>query len=704
MFSEVIGLGLVVISHPGPAMATAAWAEKSEQVHSFDLVVYGATPAGIAAAIQAQRMGKSAVLLEPTNHIGGLTTSGLGHTDTGDKSVIGGISREFYRRIRKHYDDPQAWTEDRSRFALYRKSEDAMWVFEPRVAETILGQMLAEAKVTLVLGARLDRAQGPAPGSGVQKEGTRLLSLRTVSGDRYRGRAFIDASYEGDLMAAAGISTTIGRESNRIYGESLNGYQPSKNLHNHRFLKPVDPFKKPGDKASGLIFGVEAAPYPKEGEGDRRVQAYCFRMCMTKVAANRVDFVKPASYREDQYELLFRNLEAGDLRFPLNPVMMPNGKTDTNNNGAVSSDYIGFSNDYPEASDARRQEIVREHWNWQMGLMWTLKHHPRTPAAMRAMFQDWGLARDEFADNGHWPYQIYVREARRMVGSSVMTEGHCRGSIVVNDPVGMGSYNMDSHNCARIVQENGTVQNEGDIQVSPGGPYSISFQSLCPQRKECSNLLVPVCLSCSHIAYGSIRMEPVFFILGQSAATALCLAIDENSPIQDLNFGKLRGRLVTDGQILEKARAKRPGASQNLKPETMEGIVVDDTRAVKTGPWQSSSSLPGFVGDGYLHDGDGLKGAMAIRFEASLPKPGLYEVRIYAPPSSNRSKKVAVVVEAGANRTTLHIDQSKLPKEGYHSIGTFDFRGAAAVTIDNKETKGHVIADAVQWIPRKTGD
>lgn len=686
-------LFLVLVCLPQEGMEPVGQA----QIRECDVIAYGATPAGIAATIQARRMGKTALLLEPTNHVGGLTSSGLGYTDTGDKSVIGGISREFYQRVKKHYDNPAAWRhEDRSKFGGYRANDDAMWVFEPGVAETLLRKMLADEKVECIEGAALDR-QSP---KGVVKEGKWIREIRDKKGRIYRARMFIDATYEGDLMAAAGVSFTVGREANATYGETLNGFQPFRNLHNHRFVKPVDPFKKPGDPSSGLVFGIEPGPFPNEGGADHRVQAYCFRMCMTKVPENRLDFPKPADYREENYELLFRNLEAGDLRFPMHPGMMPNGKTDTNNNGAVSTDFIGFSNDYPTATDERRLEIIREHESWQKGLMWTLKHHPRTPQAMRTMMRDWGLAKDEFPETGGWPHQIYVREARRMVGEHVMTEKECRGLVKVPGPVGMGSYNMDSHNCARLVKKDGTVQNEGDIQESPGGPYSISYLSLCPKKEECSNLLVPVCLSSSHMAYGSIRMEPVFFILGQSAATAACMAIEGKITVQEIAYDALKTRLVADGQVLEKARKPRPVGKANLVVEKMEGWVIDDSRARKEGPWKSSASIPGFVGEGYLHDGDELKGMMKIHFEQKdLPK-GRYEIRIYYTAASNRSKKVPVDLVTGGETQRVWMNQTVTDPKGYWKWDSGLIEGNCTVTISNEATVGHVVVDAVQWIKK----
>ena len=527
-----------------------------------DVIVYGGTSAGVAAALQASRLGKSVVLVSPTQRLGGLTTNGLGATDSGDKNVIGGLAREFYQRLKKYYDDPAVWTlVDRAKYDNYKPEADAMWMFEPRVAEATFEQMLKEANVEVVRNQRLDRGAG-----GVVKEDDAIKSFRTEnsqdgkpSGDEYVGKMFIDATYEGDLMAAAGVSYHVGRESSDQYGESLNGVQKMMNVKNHRFVKPVDPYVKPGDPSSGLLWGVHDESAGEKGAADKRVQAYCFRMCMSNVPANRTPFPKPAGYDESQYELLLRNFEAGDLRIPMNPLMMPNGKTDTNNNHAFSTDNIGMNYDYPEASYDDRAKIVADHVRYQQGLMWTLANHPRVPQQVRDHMQQWGLAADEFTDNGNWPTEIYVREARRLVGDYVMTQADCRRERVAEDSVGMGSYNMDSHNVQRYIDESGHVQNEGDVQESTRGAYAISYRSLVPKRGEASNLLVPAAVSSSHIAYGSIRMEPVFMILGQSAATAAAQAIDANVAVQDVDYAKLRERLLADKQVLEKPDPKAGG-------------------------------------------------------------------------------------------------------------------------------------------------
>jgi predicted dehydrogenase len=516
---------------------------------SVDIVVYGGTSAGIIAAIQAKRMGKSVALIEPSNHLGGLTTGGLGATDIGNKQVIGGLARDFYRRVRTYYENDQAWIHERrdaynGRNPRYNPSDGKMWTFEPHVATHIYNEMLVEAGIKPLMNERLNRQ------TGMKKNGARIERITMESGRSFAARIFIDATYEGDLMAAAGVDYHVGREANDVYGETLNGVQPKLNIKNHRFIEPVDPFVKPGDPASGLLWGIQVRELPPDGSGDHCVQAYCYRLCTTDVPENRRQWPKPADYDEARYELLVRNFEAGDTRSPWNPIWMPNRKTDTNNNHAFSTDYIGGSYDYPDASYDEREQIIADHVSYQQGLMWTLANHPRVPKKVREEFQRLGLAADEFVENDNWPTQLYVREARRMIGPYVMTEHHCRGSKVAEDSVGMGAYGMDSHNCQRYITPDGRVQNEGDVQVHGFKPYPISYRSIVPKDDECDNLLVPVCLSSSHIAYGSIRMEPVFMILGQSAGTAAAIAIDKNVTVQAVPYEELAPRLKADGQVL----------------------------------------------------------------------------------------------------------------------------------------------------------
>jgi FAD dependent oxidoreductase len=526
------------------------------QTITYDVVVYGGTSAGIIAAVQAKRMGKSVVVVAPEKHLGGLSAAGLGFTDTGDKSVIGGLSREFYQRVWSHYDTAGAWKwQKRDDYGNKGQGTPAMdgehrtmWIFEPHVAEKVFEDFVREYQIPVHRNEWLNRAEGVARQDG------RITSLTTLSGRTYTGRMFIDATYEGDLMAAAGVSYHVGREAQATYGEKWNGVQIGVLHHRHHFgvlNAPISPYVIPGDPKSGLLPRISAAPSGDFGQADTRIQAYCYRMCLTDHPENRIPFEEPAGYDPREYELLLRVFQAGwrETFQKFDPI--PNRKTDTNNHGPFSTDNIGMNYDYPDASYERRRAILEEHERYQKGWLYFIANDPRVPAEVRDEMRKWGLAKDEFTDNGGWPHQIYVRESRRMLGMFVMTENELLKTRPTPDPVGMGSYTIDSHNVQRYVTPDGAVQNEGDIGLSTNGPYSIAYGALVPRRGQAGNLIVPVCVSSSHIAFGSIRMEPVFMVLGQSAATAAAMAIDGGVALQDLPYAQLRERLLKDGQVLE---------------------------------------------------------------------------------------------------------------------------------------------------------
>ncbi len=666
-----------------------------------DIVVYGGTSGGVAAGIQAARMGKSVVVIEPTKFVGGLTTGGLGATDIGNKRAIGGVSREFYHRIWQYYQQPVAWKhETREKYYSGKPhgnaaDEETMWTFEPHVASLVYDAMLKEAKVPVVFGERLDLKDG------VKKEGARITAIRMESGRTFTGRMFIDATYEGDLMAKAGVGYHVGREANATYGETLNGIQVAK-ATKHQFTHQPDPYVKPGDPSSGLLPGIAAGQPGKDGDGDNRVQAYNFRMCTTDVPENRLPWPKPKNYDPAHYELLLRNCEAGDMRPPWNPVWMPNRKTDTNNNFAISTDNIGMNYAYPDGDYATRDRIWQEHVDYQQGLMWTLANHPRVPARLRAEFTRLALAKDEFTDNKHWPRQMYVREARRMIGAYVMTEKNCLRKDVVEDSVGMGAYNMDSHNIQRYVNKAGVVLNEGDIQTSTR-PYPVSYRSIHPRAAECTNLLVPVCLSASHIAYGSIRMEPVFMVMGQSAATAAVHAIEEKTTVQNIAAAKFKARLLADGQVLDFESPPAAPKKESQPKDKLPGVVVDDSEATKEGFSAESTAASPFVGSGYAHDGNAEKGKQRATFTAKLPSAGEYEVRLAYTALTNRATNVPVTVKHATGEKTITVNQQQAPAiDGLlTSLGTFTFAAGGVVEISNAATDGHVIIDAVQWLPVK---
>ena len=675
----------------------------AEQV--YDVVIYGGTSAAITAAVQVDMMEKSVIVVSPDKHLGGLSSGGLGFTDSGNKSVIGGLSRQFYHRVWKHYNDESAWKwQKKAEYGnkgqgtpAIDKDERTMWIFEPHVAEKIFDEWVIERKIPVIRNAWLDREKGVVVESG------RIKSITTLDGKTYRGKMFIDATYEGDLMAAAGVSYHVGRESTKKYGEKWNGVQTGVLHHSHWFRKPIDPYVIKGDKSSGLLPRISPDPPGEYGAGDHRVQAYCFRMCLTNVPENRVPFPKPEGYDPKQYELLVRVYESGwrGTFGKFDPI--PNRKTDTNNHGPFSTDNIGMNYDYPEASYERRREIIKEHETYQKGLMYFTANDERVPEEIRTRMSQWGLAKDEFTDNGNWPHQIYVREARRMVGKYVMTEHDCLVKRETPESVGMGSYTMDSHNVQRYVKPDGYVQNEGDIGVH-GPPYRISYGSLVPKEEECTNLLVPVACSSSHIAFGSIRMDPVFMILGQSAATAAVMSIDADVAVQKLPYEKLRERLLADGQVLEYAGSVGKSA-ERVDPKTLAGIVLDDRQAKKTGQWLPSTSTGRFLANSYLHDNDEGKGKKHVVFAITFDKAERYDVRLAYTPNPNRATNVPVTVTYGDAEIRSIINQRKQPPidDLFVSLGKLEVRAgdSATVSISNEGTDGYVIVDGVQFVPVK---
>ena len=673
-----------------------------------DVVIYGDTSAAIASAVQVKRMGKTVVVVAPHVHLGGLSSSGLGWTDSGKKEAIGGIAREFYHRVWRHYQGPEAWS--------WQKKDDygnrgqgspaidgdrrTMWVFEPKVAEMIFESWVKENEIEVIRDEWLDRE------NGVKTENGKIISITTLSGNTYRGKMFLDCTYEGDLLASAGVSYFIGREANSVYGETLSGVQ-TKNAKKHQFSGMVDPFVKEGVPSSGLLARISDSGPGQEGSGDSKMQAYNFRVCLTQVEDNRLPFPKPDGYDASQYELLLRTLQMGSRHVfgKFDPI--PNSKTDTNNHGPFSTDNIGMNYDYPDGSYEQRKAIVAEHEQYQKGYFYFLSNDPRVPEDVRERMSRWGLAKDEFKDNGNWPHQIYVREARRMVGSFVMTELHLRDLKETPRSVGMGSYNMDSHNVQRYVakdeQGRAYVLNEGDIQVNPGGPYEISYDSIIPKHGECPNLLVPVCISSSHIAFGSIRMEPVFMILGQSAATAAVLSIESGLDVQSLPYEVLKEKLLMDGQVLELERKNIVSYGEGIDPSSLSGVVIDDEKIKFSGEWIRSSSLRPFIGSSYHHDGNTGKGMRSAEFPFQVERNGLHEVRVSFLPHGNRAGEVRYEIDTAKGKQIVKLDQRR-KSDGdnlWHSLGSFQFLAEQkySVKVSNEDTEGFVIVDSARIIP-----
>jgi hypothetical protein len=513
----------------------------------FDVVVYGGTAGGVIAAVSAAREGLKTALLEPTGHLGGMVSGGLGWTDYGKKEVIGGYALEFYYRIGKHYE-------------MSRYGQDVSWLHEPHVAEDTFRQMLGEAGVTVFQNHRLREK------TGVRKEGLQLREIAMEDGASFTAKIFMDTTYEGDLMAQSGVSYTWGRESSVEYGEPLAGVRGTTPFH--QFLVNVSPY----DEQHRMFPEIAVEKAAPAGSADKKVQAYNFRMCLSSVATNQTPFPKPSGYDPKRYDLLARLIQARagtEGRVPgLNTLMkidrLPNGKSDVNNNGAFSTDYIGGSYGYPEAGYAKRQQIWDAHKNYVAGFFYFMANDPRVPEELRRELNQWGLCKDEFTDTANWPRQLYIREARRMVGEYVAVQKDLQTELGKPDPIGMGSYNSDSHNLERIVDERGFVRNEGDMQVAVK-PYQIPYRVLVPKRGEAQNLLVPVCFSASHVAYSSMRMEPQYMIIGQAAGVAAKLSIDTRRPLQEIDTAALAAKLRKQGAILEYVPSPQSLAIQNAR-------------------------------------------------------------------------------------------------------------------------------------------
>ncbi len=664
----------------------------------YDVIVYGGTSGGVIAAIEVSDRGRSVLLIEPSQHLGGLSSGGLGQTDIGNKAAIGGKSREFYKRIADYYQKESAWRfQKKEEYRSIGQSktnegELTLWTFEPHVAERVYDAWIQESKVDLLKNERLDRSKKLSLVDGNIRE------ITLESGKKFRGKVFIDATYEGDLLALAGVSYTVGREANATHGETLNGVQVANSVH-HQFRPKVDPYVEIGNPASGLLPGIDPQGPGEEGGEDHRVQAYCFRMCLTDHPDNRQPFKKPDGYDPKEYELLLRNFEAGETAVPWHHGLMPNRKTDTNNNKGVSTDYIGQNYRWPEASYEEREEIYKRHLVYQKGLLWTLANHPRVPQKIRDEVSRWGTSKDEFVDNDGWSHQIYVREARRMVSSYVMSQQDCQGGRVAEDPVGLAAYTMDSHNVQRYLSKEGFVRNEGDVQVGGFSPYPISYRSIIPKSEECKNLLVPVCLSASHIAFGSIRMEPVFMVLGQSAAIAAAISIDEGISVQEVNYSNLKTELLQAGQVL---KWEGPQRKIGLDPKKLKGQVIDDHQAKKVGAWVNSRSNPKFVGTSYLHDNNEGKGEKSVEFSFTPKENGKFKIGMSYTSYSNRASNVPVQISYEGAPKLIKVNQRVAIQAGkpFYELAVYDLEAGkpVTVTISNSGTDGYVIVDAIQCL------
>ena len=627
--------------------------------------IYGGTSASVTAAYSAAHEGSRVIIVCPDVTIGGMTTGGLGQTDIGNKQAVIGLAKQFYRKLGTHYGKLE------------------QWLFEPHVAEEILMEYLDDPRITLKQGYYLE---------SVKKKGTRIVSVtcRSKAGETLTVKAdqFIDCTYEGDLMAQAGVSYRVGREDNAEYGETYDGSQLR---HMHQFVDGIDPYVKPGDPESGLLWGISDWTLKPDGTGDDYVQAYNYRICLTDVPENQIPITRPENYDSTMFELLVRVFEADSKPVLGNYFIwsrMPNHKTDINNRGPFSTDMIGMNHNYPEASWEEREQILKAHKDYTLGLLYFYMTDPRVPAVLQNEVRRWGLPKDEYVRTGHWTHQIYVREARRLVGEYVATQADCQGKADVTDGIGYAAYQMDSHNCERIVIEKDgkrMVKNEGDVEIGGGLPYPISYRSLTPKREECTNLLVPVCLSATHIAYGSIRMEPVFMGMGQAAGLAAAMA--GRGAVQKLDVRRVQKVLEEDPYL----DGKGPDI---LIDEDSEYIHGADNWEVVKGHGSYGFTFRKYTGapeDNHLQ----------YLFPETLD--GEYD--IYAFQQLDSSPIVRFLIDLGNGTRTFEFDRRKLRVEGqtrgeWVHLGSYRIPRNSGGSIRIQSDTPDLHADGILFIPK----
>ena len=636
----------------------------------YDVCIYGGTSAGVVAAYSAAQRGLDVVLIEPTGHIGGMTSGGLGFTDIGNKQVIAGVAKQFYRKVGAHYGRLE------------------QWIFEPSVAENIMREYIDHENIVVMESHRIRESH---------KNGTRITEIivensndpsctKTIKADYY-----IDCSYEGDLMARSGVEYTVGREANEQYGETYNGVEL---MTRHQFPDGIDPYKVKGDPESGLLWGISPSEVAADGTADSMVQAYNYRICLTDDKDNMIPITRPENYDSTRYELLLRLIEAQPEKRFLNDYFiwsrMPNGKTDVNNRGGFSTDMIGMNHNYPEASYDERKAIIDAHTDYTKGLLYFIGHDERVPEIMRQRMLLWGYPKDEYVNNGHWTPQLYIRESRRMVGEYVATQADCEGRTAPEDGVGTAAYQMDSHNCQRIVvNKNGVdmVKNEGNVEIGGGLPYPISYRSITPKREQCTNLLVPVCLSASHIAYGSIRMEPVFMVLGQSAAVAASLAVANGGcDIQDVSSDDINEIILADPYM--------DGSQPDILVDDNQSYVDADDKWVAKG--RGGYGLTFYE----LAPTDEIQ---KVRFTVeSIPSSGTWDVYSYQSSNKKLTSVTSFEIQAAERTWNVTFNRDDLNVLGQTSgdwahLGTYEFSSgeSVVVAVSNDGADAVMRADAI---------
>ncbi|QNL49279.1 FAD-dependent oxidoreductase [Olivibacter sp. SDN3] len=642
---------------------------KTKQTTEYDLCIYGATSAGVIAAYTAAKAGKSVVLIDPGKRFGGMSAGGLGYTDIGNKYVVKGLALDFYRKIGQHYGTLE------------------QWIFEPKVADSIFQSYIQAIDIDVLFEKTL---------IAVHKKETQIakIEVQAVSEANEEplsvsAKIFLDCSYEGDLMAKAGVSYHVGREDNQVYDETLNGVQL---MDGHQFPDGIDPYVIPGDSSSGLLWGINAHTLQPDGTGDQKVQAYNYRIALTNVPENRLPIEKPTNYDPTKYELLKRLKEKRPWK-GLNDVfiwsLMPNGKTDINNRNGFSTDMIGMNWEYPEADFRKRQEIIKNHEDYTKGLLYFVGNDPSVPAFIREEMQKWGYPKDEYLENNHWTPQLYIRESRRMIGETVMTQHHCQGRTVVDDDIGYAAYTMDSHNCDRLVV-NGMVKNEGNVEVGGFPPFPIAYGAIIPKANECTNLLVPVCLSASHIAYGSIRMEPVFMVLAQSAAFAACEAIDAKSTVQQVQISKIKEKWI-----------QNPKGDGRVPDRWVDS--QDEKSVTYTGTWEQETK--GGFGLAYKK-ADKADQPSTANFKLIDLEAGYYDIYTYFPKLEGTSNVVTYKIYNGDQVVTKELDLASVQIEGQTSgewlpLGNYQINGKQSfIEVSNEDADGIITVNSLLFIPK----
>ncbi|MEQ7802100.1 FAD-dependent oxidoreductase [Pedobacter sp. ASV1-7] len=637
---------------------------------SVDICIYGGSSAGVISAYTAAKAGKKVILIEPGNRLGGLSAGGLGQTDIGNKYVVSGLALDFYRKLGAHYGNLENW------------------IFEPKVALGIFNDYIKQGGIKVLYQNQLIIVT--KTGRSIKEIVVADLDHKSAAHVRVKAKMFLDCTYEGDLMAKAGASYFVGREDNKVYNETLSGVQF---LKGHQLPDGVDPYVEKGNPASGLLWGINKESLLPDGTGDKKVQAYNFRIALTNDPKNRIPITKPDNYNPKRYELLIRQKEIQPWK-GLNDVFiwsrMPNSKTDINNRNGMSTDMIGANWEYPEAGYLKRKEIIKAHEDYTKGLLYFVGNDPAIPEFIRKEMQLWGYPKDEYLDNNHWSPQLYIREARRLVGEVVMNQNHCQGREVVTDDIGYAAYTMDSHNCDRLVV-NGMVKNEGNVEVGGFPPFPISYRAIIPKRNEVDNLLVPVCLSASHIAFGSIRMEPVFMVLGQSAAVAACIAIDKKIKVQDVNASAIK--------VILKANPK----ADFRKPDLVSQ-VADSTAVQMEGNWKKIMAK----GYGKYHlENNSKKADEYVKFNFN-PKAssGSYKAYYYFPKSKSNNKTVQLAIYNGKEMKMISLRLDEVKIQGQTSstwveIGEFEFSFAnnPYIKVLTTDATGIVAANAILLVP-----